>query len=94
MELLTSGLEMTMTTNVDVKDCNVGLLGTIYQLGWVIQQGYSAKYGQASDCQFRSYWFEKRPLARITNDKIIKETVKTVMAETCLKKKALQWEKK
>ena len=65
LDTLTSGLEMVMTTNVDIKDCNVGLIGTIYQLGWVIQQGYSSNYGQSSDCDFRSYWFEKRPLVKI-----------------------------
>jgi hypothetical protein len=36
LDLLTSGLELVLTSNLDIKDCNYGLLGTIYQLGWVI----------------------------------------------------------
>jgi len=92
LDLLTSGLEMVLTTNLDIKDCNYGLLGTIYQLGWVIQQGYSANYGQATDCDFRSYWFEKRPLVHIKADDFLKETIKSVIPETCLNKKGLAWE--
>jgi hypothetical protein len=38
-DIFTSGLELVITSNVDILDCNLGLLGTLYYLGFVIQQG-------------------------------------------------------
>jgi hypothetical protein len=45
MDVYTSGLELILTGNVDILDCNWGLLGTIYELGFVIQQGYDSRFG-------------------------------------------------
>ena len=93
LDLLTSGLEMVMTTNLDIKDCNYGLFGSMYELGWVIQQGYSSNYGRASDCDFRSYWFEKRPVVLIKAEGVLNQRVKSIIAETCMARKKLSWEK-
>ena len=91
-DIFTSGLELVVTSNIDILDCNFGLLGTLYYLGFVIQQGYDSRFGQAADCDFRSYWFEKTPLIRIGLDGVVDWWKYTVVPEQCAVRKKQAWE--
>ena len=87
MDIFTAGLEMILTTNLEILDCNLGLMGTVYYLGFVIQQGYDPRFGQAMDCEFRSYWFDRSPLVRLALDGLVDWWHQTIVPEQCAVRK-------
>ena len=92
-EIYTRGLELVVTGSLDILDCNLGLLGSFYELVMVYVYGWPAEYGKARDCVNRQYWFEKKPIFRIGLDNIVKDWWQaTIYPEKCLVKQRQAWE--
>lgn len=85
LDLYTKGLELVVTASVDILDCSLGAFGTFYELFLYYTKGWPKEFGQAADCDFRSYWFEKRPIYRIGLDNLVKEWwLLSILPEQCL----------
>jgi hypothetical protein len=80
-----------VTGSVDVLDCALGAFGTFYELFLYYAKGWPKQFGESTDCDFRSYWFEKRPIFRIGVDNI-KWWSYSVLPEQCLVKEKESWE--
>jgi len=92
LEIFTSGLEIVATGSIDIYDCNLGMLGSIYQLLTMNNAG-AADLGRAKDCEPRQYWFEKKPIFRIGLDNIVKDWWNlTILSERCLVRQREAWE--
>ncbi len=91
IEINTSGLEVVVTGALDVYDCNLGMLGSIYQL-LTLNDAKAADIGRARDCEPRQYWFEKKPIFRLGLDNVVKWWKYTLLPEICLIKKGESWE--
>ncbi len=92
-EVYTKGLEMVVTGSVEIPDCSMGVFGSIYELLLYSVYKWPRKFGQAFDCETRSYWFEKTPIFRIGLDNIVKEWwQQTIKPETCMVRQKAAWE--
>jgi hypothetical protein len=92
-EIYSRGLELVVTGSLDVPDCGMGILGTIYELVMYNVYKWPKEFGTAFDCQTRQYWFEKKPIYRIGLDNIVKEWwQQTILPETCMVREKQAWE--
>ena len=92
IDITTSGFEIVVTGSLDVYDCNLGMLGSIYQL-LTLNNAEVPDLGRARDCEPRQYWFEKKPIFRLGLDNIVKDWWNfTILPEMCLFNKGEAWE--
>jgi hypothetical protein len=89
--IFTKGLELLLTLQLEVLDCKVGFAGTLYQVLGAYLLRLPHQFGHALDCDFRAFYFDKRPLVRLGLD-TIKWWTFEIIPEMCLFKKKEAWE--
>ena len=89
----TRGLEVVLTSELEVLDCEAGLLATGYSLlfNWALNS--TVELGTPGlDCEFKQFHFEQTPLWRVGFD-AYNWWESQVIPEQCLVKKLQPWEK-
>ena len=79
------GQEIILTGSLEMYDCNIGALSTIWEfLGW------PSALGSALECYVKNYYFEQTPILRIANDSY-KWWSQSIVPLRCLASNGLAW---
>lgn len=91
-DVYTRGVELLITTQVDLYDCNIGAVSSFWGLlfNWLLKWTYSIG-ASGLQCELKPYSFDSRPLWRIGFDDYNWWKAQLV-PQTCVARKLQPWE--